>query len=448
MNVLLIAIDTLRADHLGCYGYKRPTSPAIDALAASGVRADRFLAPGIPTHPSFTTLFSGQHPIRHGVVAHGGRNVLADRTPTIPQLFNEKGFTTASFDNLPRHRSYFGKGFEIQVDASVRRKCDLLVSCEEINARVLPFLKQMGESREPFFAFLHYWDPHTPYWAPPRYRSLFYEGDPFDPKQSSLAPLYEHPLGKQWGGTWFQTIARAWDRVPDAKITDAAYVSALYDQEIRHVDDGVADVLAALDANKLAGDTLVLLVGDHGECLAEHAIFFDHHGLYDENLHVPFIARWPGHIPAGRELGSLVQHLDVMPTLCEAAGLRIPEEIDGKSAWGLLTGAREGEVLAERIVSEECTWQMKWSLRDPAWHFILSRERDAYGNPMRELYDLKADPGLTRNLAETKADVARELEGELEGWIAERLKACGRIQDPLIEHGITLGKRNEKGEAA
>jgi len=449
MNVLLIAIDTLRADHLGCHGYTRPTSPAMDRLASQGTLCTNFMAPGIPTHPAFTTLFCGQHPIRHGVICQGGKQELAADTPTLPQLFLEREYFTAAFDNLAGgSKSYFGRGFEMQVDSSRRRGCGLLVSCDEINSRLLPFLKQCGTGGEKFFAFVHYWDPHTPYWAPPRYRSLFYKGDPFDPAKT-LEPLYRHQLGAEWRKTWFKRVLEDTGRDTAATLTDPAYIAALYDQEIRYADDGVAVVLETLERAKLADDTLVILLADHGECMTEHGIHFDHHGLYSENLNVPLIMRLPGRIPAGRQVATLLQHSDILPTLCEAACLRVPEKLDGRSAWGVLTGQRPEAKLADCLVTEECSWQKKWALRDARYHFICALEPDWYGNPMRELYDLAADPGQTRNIAAEKPEIARELEGQLNGWIADRLKACGRTVDPLVETEITLLRRpGRAGDAA
>ncbi|GMV83926.1 MAG: arylsulfatase A family protein [Planctomycetota bacterium] len=438
MNVLLLAVDTLRADHLSCYGYRRPTSPALDRFAREGVRCSRFMAPGIPTHPSFTTLFSGQHPIRHGVVAQGGKTDLNGRTPTIAQLFLEAGYHTASFDNLWNHKPHFGRGFETLVDSSRRRGCGLMVMCEEINTRVLQFLKHRANDPEPFFAFVHYWDPHTPYWAPQKYRSLFFEGDPCDPSKATLEPLYAHPLGSRWKDTWLKTVIKDLGYLEGQAPTDADFVTALYDQEVRHIDDGLSAVFETLDATGLAENTLVLVLADHGECMTEHGIYYDHHGLYDENLHVPLVARLPGQVPAGQSVDALIRHFDILPTLCEACGLRTPEEIDGKSAWGLWTGSRRDEVLAERLVSAECSWQMKWALRDERYHFILQRQPDWYGSPPRELYDVRADPGLLHNLADERPEVAKELEADLEGWISDRCKTLGLAGDPLVAHGISM----------
>ncbi len=430
MNFLLISIDTLRADHLGCYGYRRPTSPTIDRLAASGALCEQLLCPAIPTHPSYTTFYTGQHPITHGVVAHGGSATPGTDAPVLPELLVRAGYATCAVDNLARSRPWFGRGYEFYIDPSVRRGHPLMVSAEELNHRAIPWLK--AHASEPFFLFLHYWDPHTPYLPPEPYRRLFYEGDACDPRNHSLEPLWNTPLGQVWRDTWFKWLG--------GRITDAAYVSALYDGAIRYLDDELAHLLQALDETGAADDTLVLLFGDHGESLTEHGIYFDHHGLYDCTLRVPLIVRWPGRIPAGRRLPQLVQHTDLAPTLLAAAGLSVPETMEGRSLLPLLTGA-SSEGHHARLITEECTWQAKWGLRDDRYKFILARQPDLYGSPARELYDLRADPGENRNLAGERPDLARELEAELEGWIADRLKASGRTVDPLIEQGITLGKR-------
>jgi arylsulfatase A-like enzyme len=430
MNFLLISIDTLRVDHLGCYGYSRPTSPTLDRLAASGALCEQFLCPAIPTHPSYTTFYTGQHPITHGVVAHGGNAALAAETPVLPELLVRAGYATCAVDNLARSKPWFSRGYEFYIDPSLRRSHALMVSAEELNHRAIPWLR--AHAHDPFFLFIHYWDPHTPYLPPERYRSLFYDGDPCDPRHRSLEPLWSTPLGQVWRDTWFKWLG--------GRVTDAAYVAALYDGAIRYLDDEIARLLRVLDETGAGDDTLVLLFGDHGESLTEHGIYFDHHGLYDCTLRVPLIARWPGRIPAGRRLPQLVQHTDLAPTLLDAAGLTIPETMEGRSLLPLLTGA-SSEGHHSRLIAEECTWQAKWALRDDRYKFILARQPDLYGSPARELYDLSADPGEARNLAGERPDLARELEAELEGWIAGRLKASGRTVDPLIEQGITLGRR-------
>ncbi|HET7767685.1 MAG TPA: sulfatase [Chloroflexota bacterium] len=429
-NVLLITVDTLRADRLGCYGYPRVTSPNIDALAAQGALAERFFCAGIPTQPSYTTLYTGQHPIRHGVIAHGGQAELAKDAPFLPQAFLREGYTTCAVDNLARIKQWFARGYEFYIDPSVRRPLLIGVTCEELNARIVPWLH--AHASEPFFMMLHYWDPHSPLVPPAKYRDLFYQGNPTDPENRSLDKWWEHPLGSLARETWL--------RRPDGRVTDAAYVEALYDQEVRHLDDAIGELMGTLDQLGIADETLVVLLGDHGESFTEHGIFFDHHGLYDCTIRIPLIVRWPGQVPAGRRLPQLLQHQDVAPTLLEAAGITIPDETDGVSRWPLLTGRVDGDTASgyDRIFTCESTWQAKWSIRTETHKLIVSREPDRYGNPERELYDLIADPGETRNLAGVEPALARELERDLEEWIACQLEEVGRTEDPVRAGGTSI----------
>lgn len=426
-NLLLIAVDSLRADHLSSYGYPRATSPNVDAIARQGVLCEQFFPAALPTHPSFTSLYTGQHPIRHGIVSHGGAAKLASETPVLPQVLLKAGYTTAAFDNLMRERLWFGKGYEYYIDPGQRRILGLCVTAEELNHRAIPWIREHRD--EPFFAFLHYWDPHAPYNPPDRYRDLFYEGDAYDPANHSLDTFWPTPLGRLARDTWLST--------PDGLITDAAYVEALYDQEIRHVDEGIGELVSALDEAGLGENTLVVIVGDHGESMTEHGIFFDHHGLYEPTLKIPLIARWPGRLPEGVRSPALLQNHDLAPSVLEALGMAAPRTMDGRSFWGVLTGSQP-QGGREEIISLECTLQAKWCLRTRDYKFILAREQDVYGGPMTELYDLNDDPLELRNIVAEKPEVAADMEQRLEGWIAARLREFKKGADPLITQGISL----------
>jgi arylsulfatase len=425
LNVLFLAVDTLRADHLGCYGYWRETSPTIDALARDGALVENFLCAVLPTQPSFTTFYTGQHPITHGVVAHGGRAQLAKDAPFLPQILLDQGYTTCALDNLAQTRSWFGRGYEYYIDPSLRHGLLLDVSCDELHARAIPWLR--SHAAEPFFLFIHYWDVHWPLLPPARYRQLFYQGNPTDPTNHSLDPWMDHPLGVLARDTW---LNRA-----DGTITDAAYVEALYDQEIRHLDDAIGQLLASLDEIGQADNTLVMLIGDHGESMTEHGIYFSHFGLYEPTLRVPLIARLPGRIPAGRRLPVIAQHHDLAPTILEAAGIEVPPEMDGSSLWPLLSG-QSTTGGREQAYCCECSWQAKWCVRNAEYKLIVNRDPDGSG-PRRELYDLRVDPGETQNIAESRPEVADALENDLDTWIAGRLAALGKTDDPIGPHSIS-----------
>jgi arylsulfatase len=429
MNIVFIDVDTLRADHLGCYGYSKPTSPAIDGLAEQGVLFERCYAPGIPTTPAHATIYTGLHPLSHNIVSHGGGVDLDRKTSVFPERLQQAGYTTCAVDNLFDIKPWLARGYEYYINPSHKHRMRLLVTCEEINARAIPWLK--AHAHEPFFLFVHYWEPHTPYLPPPQYRR-FYDGpDPFDPNIRSLEPIKQSPFWGMWGDTWFRKLG---------PVTDPDYIVSLYDGEIRHVDDGVAQLLAALDETGLAEETLVIFTADHGEVMSRNGIFFDHHGLYEENIRVPLILRWPERIGPGRRVNEFVQHLDIAPTLLGWARANPPAGMDGKEFQSLATGEYSSP-LWDQIICCESTWQSKWALRTETHKLILSRAPDPYGNPPRELYDLVADPSESRNLVEEQPDLSNTLTQQLEGWISDGLARMGRIADPLCEQGVTLGKR-------
>lgn len=427
-NVLMIVVDTLRADHLGCYGYARKTSPHIDALASEGVLCERVFAAGIPTHPAFVTLFTGQYPITHGVVAHGGHVEAPRSAPWLPELMLKNGRTTCAIDNLAETRLGFGRGYEFYIDPTRNRPLYINADNRLLNQRATPWLEQ--HKREPFFMLVHYWDPHTPYLPPRAYRTLFYKGDPCDPHNRSLEGMETHPLGKLWRETWFNQLG--------GHITDAAYIEALYDGEIRYCDEGIGALLQTLGQLGLTEKTLVIITSDHGELMYRHGIFFDHHGLYDGNLRVPLILRHPSLAP--RRVPELMASPDITPTLLELCGIAPPDPIEGASFAPCLRG-ESAAPHRDAIVSEECTWQMKWSIRTDTHKFIRALEPDFYGTPMHELYDLRTDPDELRNIAETDPKTATSLDARLETWRAAKMEENRLSEDPLLRHGITLGNK-------
>jgi arylsulfatase A-like enzyme len=420
-------VDSLRADHLGCYGYRHPTSPNIDRVASQGVLFEHFYCSALPTQPSFTTVYTGQHPLTHGIVSHGGVAELSANTPTLPQVYLRYGYTTCALDNLMRERLWFGRGYEYYIDPSLRRVLSLGVTCEELNARAIPWIREHAD--EPFFFFIHYWDPHTPYTPPDKYKGMFYTGNPTDPSNRSLDNFWRHPFGELAKDTWLRTR--------EGLVTDADYVTSLYDQEIRHVDEGIGELVQAIDDLGIGGDTVVAIIGDHGESMTEHGIFYEHHGLYEPTLHIPLVVRCPGLVPAGSRRGQMLQHQDLAPTLLQATGLPVPRTMESSGFWPVVQGSETGGG-REYIISAECTLQAKWSIRTSDHKLIVAREPDFYGTAMRELYDVRSDPGEEVNIVDQQPELAASLEQTLENWIADNLRRLGRTRDPLVEQGVSL----------
>jgi arylsulfatase A-like enzyme len=428
-NIILISADSLRADFLGCYQFPNPISPNIDAMAGDGVLFENMFCPVIPTQPSHTTIFTGQHALTHGVVAHGGKAKLPRSAPFLPELLLQAGYSTCAVDTLFRERMWFGRGYEYIIDPSLHHVFYASVTQEELNRAAIQWIR--STAGRPFYVFIHYWDPHYPYTPPERYRGLYYNGGkPVDPDNHTLDEWWGHPIGAMARDTWLRT--------PKGLVTDPDYVTSLYYGEVKYLDDGIADLNSALDELGILEDTMIVLLADHGESMTEHRVFYDHYGLYDCTLRVPLIVRWPnGNLRTGARLAPMRQLSDVAPTILEAAGVSIPEEMDGKSLLGQMTGAEEPSGF-DRIISLESTWQAKYCLRTERHKFILAREQDLLGNPPRELYDLSADPLEVNNLAEQEKELASDFEQELEGWIAGRLRALGKDADPVRVEGASM----------
>jgi arylsulfatase len=428
MNIVLIALDTQRADHLGCYGYPKRTSPFIDSIARKGVVFERCYAPNIPTHPSFTTMLTGKEAITHNIVNIGGGVPIEDGVRLLPEILREHGYATAAVDSMGRH---FDRGFDEYITYQWDRSDPTVIrKAETVNEKAVPVIERLRSQPNPFFLFIHYWDPHTPYLPPPEYRRKFYpkNADPYDPQN--------HSMDEAWSWDAFKWYFHQW--MPG--ITDAEYVNNLYDGEIAYMDKHLRTVFDALAP--VQDDTLVILTADHGEILNEQLGYYDHHGLYEGNIHVPLIFYWPGKMPKGKRVPGFVQNVDLAPTILELAGVRDRDSMEGKSLLPLVFGLRDGNY--DEIYLSEATWELKRGYRNQRWKFIDSIEQDPHGRPMQELFDLDADPEEQQNAIEQYPDVAQEFEGKIREWVAARLTETGRDQDPLVVQRTCATKIGEE----
>jgi arylsulfatase len=423
MNIVLIALDTQRADHLGCYGYKdktgRDTSPFIDSIAAQGVVFERCYAPNIPTHPSFTTMLTGKEAITHDIVNIGGGVPIKEGIKLLPEILKENGWATGAVDTMGRH---FSRGFDTYHSPTWDRSDPLtLRRAEHVTDLALPLIDELKAGDKPFFLFLHYWDPHTPYLPPAEYRTMFYpEGrDPYDPNNHSMDPAWNDEMFKWYFHEWMPGV------------TDTEYVNALYDGETRYMDDHLRRVLAALESVK--EETLVVFTADHGEILDEQLGFYDHHGLYEGDVHVPLIMYYPGTFPAGKRVPGFVQNVDFVPTFLELAGIQNTENTEGKSLLPCVRGERDRNY--DEVFLSEATWQVKRAYFNGKYKFIQSAEQDPHGRAMQELFDLEADPTEQINIAQQHPDLVAELKAKLDAWVANRLEQTGRTIDPIVEQG-------------
>lgn len=291
----------------------------------------------------------------------------------------------------------------------------------------LPLLAELAAGAQPFFLFVHYWDPHTPYLPPPPFDRIFYGGDERDPSNRSLEPVFAFEPFAEYFRSWM------------GEVTDIQFPIAQYDAEIAYLDATLGALFTRLDELGLTGETLLVINADHGECLDEHDCWFDHHGLYDQNLHVPLILRLPGVVPAGQRLDGFIRQYDLAPTILDLLGLgRLAAEnqMDGVSFLPQLRSGSPAGTCDELFVTEN-SWMKKRGVRTHRWKLILAHEPDFHGKPPVELYDLAADPGELVNLAGDRPEVVAELRGRYDAWLARRTAASGK-PDPQSYQGISL----------
>jgi len=443
MNIVLVSLDTLRASRLGCYGYGKPTSPYLDSIASEGVLFEKAFAADVPTEVAHTGLFTGKVGLTTGVVSHGSELTRLPRTTEwLPSLLKSAGFTTAAVDNLYQLKEWFARGFRYYINSSGQKRW---IDGQTVNELAFPWIEQHKD--EPFFLFLHYWDAHTPYLPPKAYVDSFYDQgrDPYDPANRSMEGAYNHLAYPFFKYHHYDLVG---------PVTDSAYYDALYDAEIRYLDDRLRDLDAHLEKLGLKENTLLVLFGDHGESLTEHDIYWDHCGLYEPTVHVPIIMRWPGRIEAGRRVSGLVQQVDVLPTLLEAvrretpsgidvARLDDPQGLDGRSLWPSIRGTAIGT--RDELFLSECAWQAARAVRTNRYKYIRTYDAGPFVRPPCELYDLETDPGETANLAEEDPELADFFQRKLDAWVASKLN--GRpdpMEVQLREAGLPFRRRIEQ----
>lgn len=406
----------------------------MDKIASTGVLFENAYAADIPTEVAHTGIFTGKVGLTTGVVAHGSEeSYLPKSVGWFPKLLKQAGFTTGAVDNLYQLKEWFARGFKYYINSAGKQRH---IDGRTINDLAKPWIKQHAE--EDFFLFLHYWDPHTPYLPPKKYIPPFYDMDrnPYNDSSSnrSMEPAYNHGAYPFFKHHHYDLLG---------PVQDADFINALYDAEVRYLDDLLKELDDYLDELRIQDDTLIVLFGDHGESLTEHDIFWDHCGLYESTVHIPMIMRWPGRIPQGRRVPGLVQQVDMMPTVLEAACLDIPEDLDGKSLWPTING--EADQTHPVVFLSECAWQASRGIRTNDFKFIRTVDSGVFIRPERELYDLRTDPQETRNLAETKQEIAGTFEHDLDQWVQGKL--AGR-EDPmesvLRKQGLPFRKRIEQ----
>lgn len=419
-NVLIYMIDTLRADHLGVYGYDRPTSPEIDAFAGDATLFRRAVAQSSWTKPAVATLLTGLNPQLHGV--NDRKDKLADEAHTLAEYLWEAGYDTAAiFTNGNLSHMGLGQGYKHYRHLREGSHRAIHVLSDRLRDEAVHWLAQRDRSK-PFYLYLHATDPHSPYTPPPGYLERI-GARVEDPDAGLIEKVKELERG-----------------VVDPTVL--ADLVALYDAEIAFNDHQFGRLLDELRRQGLYDDTLIILLSDHGEEFFDHGWWQHGKTLYQEQLAVPLVVRFPAGRGAGDEVEALAQHIDILPTVLDLAGVEWPEDLPGRSlvprpAGGAPIGAPVHAVsylqLDNRRAESVTTEDAKLILH----HYDLG--------PGRLLFDLVADAAEERNLYDRRPVLAGFLmsmldafhlahqrrltpeEGEFDPELTERLRALGYL---------------------
>ena len=387
-NVLLITIDTLRADHVGSYGYAAAETPTIDRLAARGVRFAQATTVAPLTLPAHSSLMTGTFPAFHGVRDNGGFYLGDDQT-TLAKILQARGYRTGGFVSafVLDHRWGIAQGFDRYYDDFDLAKYRVDIGLDAVQrparetvAKAIDWLD--ADRARPFFAWVHVYEPHAPY-------------DPPEPVRVRFPPT----------------------------------MIGAYDGEIAVADLEIGRLIDRLAADGRLDHTIVAVLGDHGESLGEHGE--EQHGffVYDADVRIPLILAGPA-LPA-RVVNDQVRIVDVMPTILQLLGVDVPKAVQGRSLLPLVRGERLDLVAASETwyPRHHYGWSELTSIRDARYHFIAA--------PRRELYDLQLDPGELHDIAADNAARADALERALRAFLAQasanRAPAAPRPVDPDVE---------------
>ena len=420
-NMLFIAVDSLLAAHMSSYGYHRQTTPHVDRFARQGTLFERTFSPHVPTTSGYSSMLTGKDCFGTDCVALRHKGGLIEEISTLAEVLRNNGYTTTcvGFTNNPASR-----GFEkyLEYTAWGSREEGSLRKAEALNDVFIPELDRLAVCGKPFFALLRHMDPHSPYLPPPPFDRMFYHGDPFDPKNTSMEPVMAFKPFRDYFATW----------MPPG-VTDKDYIIAQYDGAVAYMDACIQRIFTQLDMLGIAENTIVVFNSDHGETLYDHECWFDHHGLYDVTLRVPLIIRYPGKVPAGLRVSGYNQHKNLMPTVLELAGIQTEIAFDGESLLRLVDGTC-GSFESE-IYLTECTWMRKHGWRTPEWKLIVALEPDFHYKPEVELYNLIQDPHENENVADRNPEMVECLRKRMDEHVMRREKETGRVNPVFDQPG-------------
>jgi arylsulfatase A-like enzyme len=453
-NIILISLDTARADFFGCYGNQAVSTPHMDALASEGVLFENFYSNINATLPAHSSIMTGLYPAQHGVARNSMR--LAASNFTLPEFFAAKNYKTAAFIGSFILASTFGfnQGFqtfnetfkvsppqyaEHNITVGDGKKLNMIVhktnvrqitrKAEEVNQAFFQWLDQ--NERQKFFAFIHYYDPHFPYIPPRKWYKKYFSAIPpgiplTQPERNRVEASFQKKIDPN-------LIFRS-SEIQQVKYNEEINaLLKLYLAEIEYTDHAIGQVMNRLKKKNLRSRTILIVTADHGENLVEHwdmNEFFGHGTLtFETETHVPFVISCPGVIPSGKRVKQIASHVDIFPTLAELIGAKFPSGIKGVSLVPDLLGDRAP--LHRPIYSEACQPYVNWQRDHPAIGWLNQQNSASirwgdykYINMPRKQYeaafqisqDRTEEKDILRELSIKKPELLIALRDGLQDW--------------------------------
>jgi len=403
-NVIFIIIDTLRADHLSCNGYHRNTTPNIDKLSLDSIFYKNAISAAPWTTPSIASIFTAKFPVVLGF--EDEPIILDDQFLTLAEIFKENNYKTRAIISHHYISSILGfhQGFDSYNEQNAKGHSH--ISSPSITAKAVSFLNKQKQSKNKFFLFLHYFDPHSDY--------ILHENYNYYPDYTG--PLYSG-----------QPIYELQGKAPDLSANDIEYIKALYDSEISYTDKYIGKFLHKLKESGLYNDSLIILTSDHGEEFFERGDHFIGHGttLYQEQIHVPLIIKLPGENNKKLNI-NYFGLIDLMPTIISYSHLK---NINTLKKANNIKDYKKYPGSHQNIISETKWRNVQQSVIEKGWKLIYNHTRDT-----KELFNLMEDPAESRNLLMSNNKVLNKLNTTLTKWSdyidSQKSQMCIEIKRP------------------
>lgn len=391
-NIIIICIDSLRPDHLGCYGYVRDTSPNIDRFAKQALRFSSAISAGDWTVESVPSILTGTYPLTHQIKYFN--SLRNPEVRTIAEELSKRGYLCDLWTNhIALNKLDIQDGFKNRYLFTLYKNNKPVFNDEILTQQIIEKLKTEYKSNR-FFLYIHYDGCHVPYNPPELYKSMYLK-DKYRKHPESVPISATDKADAKYEGTGEIPNAAA-----ENNITDINYYISTYDAAIRYVDRQVGLLLDALKLSGLDKNTVLILTADHAEMLGEHNMYFSHGKTYEENIKVPLIVKFP-QLSKKKVIDRQVCLVDIVPTILDFAQITIPAYVQGESLMPFIQ--------ATGSYSRKYAFPGNFTIRDGDWKLICDDDKKG----LWELYDLKNDPRESKNLADLRQDKFELLEAEL-----------------------------------